>query len=389
MKNTPVLLAVLLFASILVFFGHHNGRWKYEHQLNYTSDVLQGQSDQPMDILANIIGFRRMIQKANAYPIIGPAVRELGVNWNVRHPHTHPPPALLLVAPIAYLPLKLSMTVWAYLMLGCLFVSMLLYGFQWRLSLFISVLSLFWSPVILSLGQITLIWMLGMGVGFKYRNTNLSISGIGIGIASITKFLPVLALFPFLRKKRAAALIGCAVVWIVSLVIVTVLNQATLSDYFTANRGLAGHAAWRLDNASPLMGFYRMFGFSGLALPCLFIVSLCYLNRKDFFDPDQISARTFMFFSWLSVALLPIAWIYSLAPLLPVLLYFLIQRNLISTVLCLFIIALPNFNPPWGDKFVVVFYLCVLLTGSLFVLDRLPGKCFRSRYKAGSGKLFV
>lgn len=388
-KNLPVILAILVFASIPLFFGDHNGRWKYKHQLNYVSDVLQGKSDHPLDILANIIGFRRIIEKRNAYPIIGRAVKELGVNWNVRHPHTHPPTALLLVAPVAYLPLNLSLTFWAYLMLGCMFVSMLLYGFGWRLSLFLTALSVLWTPVILSLGQITLVWLLGMAVSFKYRNTNSLVSGIGIGIASITKFLPLLALFPFLRKKSVSAFVGCAAFWIVSLGIVLFLNRETLSDYLIANRGLAGHAAARLDNASPLMGFYRMFGFSGLVLPGLFIIGICYINRKDFFDPDQISARSFMFFSWLSIALLPIAWVYSLAPLLPVLLYFLLQKNILSTIVCVAIIALPNLNRPWGDEFVVVYYVCILLAGFLFVLDRLPGKCFRAGERAVSKDIFI
>ena len=387
-KNIPVFCAILLFASILLMFGDHNGRWRYKYQLNYLSDSLKARSEQPVDVLANIVGFRRLVENRNAYPRIGPALEELGVHWNVRHAHTHPPTAFLLVAPISYLPVKLSLTVWTYLMIGCIFVSMLMYGFSWRWSLFWSALSLFWSPVILSFGQITLIWMLGIAVAFKYRNTNSFMAGIGIGIASITKFLPLLALFPFFLKKKITAGVGCALIWSVSLAIVLALNHSAVFDYLTANRGLAGHAAARLDNASLVMGFYREYGFLGFILLGLFISGIYYINRYDFLNPAQISARCFMFFSWLSVILLPIAWVYSMAPLLPLLIYFLLQKNVLSTVLCLFIAVLPNLYRPFGDKFVIVFYLCTLLSGLLFISDRLPGKYFQLNYGASLKNVF-
>lgn len=377
------LLAILLF--VLLLFGDQKERtieeWGYLGQLKLLSKTLQGLNDRPTDIHADIIGFRGIIENKNAYPIIGPALREIGIHWDVRHAHTHPPTAFLFVAPISYLPINAGLTVWGYLMIGCIFMSMLLYGFNWRWSLFLTSLSLYWTPITLSFGQITLIWMLGLAIAFKYRNDISSVSGIGIGIASLTKFLPLITLFPFICRKKWQTILSAVLVWIAALVIVLIFNYETVFEYIVANKVNVSGVPTRSDNASLLIGLHRILGFPGLVIMGLSIVGIVCLNRNDFFTSEGISSRCFMFFSWLSVALLPIAWVYSLAPLFPVLLYFILQKNIVSTLLCLIVLLLPLFNMPWGNEFVPVSYFCTVTTGALFVIDRLPVKYCRLTYK--------
>ena len=378
------LLAILLFA--LPLFGDQKERrideWSYLGQLKLLSNTLRGLNDRPTDIHADIIGFRGILENKNAYPIIGPALRELGIDWDVHHAHTHPPTAFLFVAPISYLPVSAGLTVWGYLMIGCIFMSMVLYGFNWQWSLFLTSVSLYWTPITLSFGQITLVWMLGLAVAFKYRNINASASGIGIGIASLTKFLPLITLFPFIYKKRLAVVVSAALVWIAALVIITIFNSETIFEYIVANRVNVSGVPGRSDNASLLIGLYRMLGFPGLVIMGLSIVGIIYINRTDFLDPRHISSRCFMFFCWLSVALLPTAWVYSLAPLFPVLLYFILQKNILSSLLCLIALLVPLFSIPWGNQFVPVSYFCTVITGALFVIDRLPVKYCHLKYKA-------
>jgi hypothetical protein len=367
-QPTEVLLAIILFACILVL-PPSRGNWSYRDQLGYLAEIFRGQSTHPMDVHADIVGFRRMVEKRDPYPVLGPAFKEIGVDWDVRHRQTHPPTAFLLVAPIAYLNNRTATTLWGYLILGCIFVSMLCYGFRATSAILLTALSLLWTPIILSFGNITIFWMLGLAIGYRWKETSSWASGAGIALASMTKFLPGLVIVPMVLRKRWMSILSFVEIWLFSLLIILLLHPGSISRYVSVIRLTSIGVVQRMDNASFLLNAYRFTGIPGLLFVAFFIIVTIYMNRKELLGAGSVSDRGFMLFSWLAVALLPISWVYSLAPLFPVLLYFIASKKLLPASLSLLILLFPCVKAPWGESFVWVSFVCVFLTGCLFWLD--------------------
>ena len=120
-----------------------------------------------VDIIGDIIGFRGLYYGTDPYPILGPAYGGLGVDWDIDFPTTHPPTAFLFAAPIAFLPMKLAVALWAYASLAGIFAAYRLLGLRWKRALGLAFLTLLWPPAAFSTGQLTVIWLLGFA--FAYR----------------------------------------------------------------------------------------------------------------------------------------------------------------------------------------------------------------------------
>src|SRR5215208_1093822 len=115
------------------------------------------------DFVADFIGARALLHRGDAYPLLGPAVRDLDVDWNVPHRSTHPPTALLFALPLAELTWPHAAALWAVGMLGALVAT------SWALRLprravVLLPLVVLWPPVTWSLLQMTPIWLLGLAL---------------------------------------------------------------------------------------------------------------------------------------------------------------------------------------------------------------------------------
>jgi hypothetical protein len=79
---------------------------------------------------------------------------------------------------------------------------------------------------------------------------------------------------------------------------------------------------------------------------------------------------------YFSVALLPIAWTYSIVPLLPVIMYQVLQKKLLIKVAGLCCLVLPCVAPPWGELSVLPLTLVTVLAGAGLMFDALPFRIF-------------
>jgi hypothetical protein len=198
-------------------------------------------------------------------------------------------------------------------------------GFSWRVSIGLTFLSLLWPPAIFSLAQLMPIWFLGVAYCFRGRPIG---SGVAIGIASFTKLFPAILLWPFLVTRRYISIVAFVVCWGFAAAILLRVDS-NIFVHFLEHTG-AWKAVLRADNAAPIGVAYRSFGAAGIAVVLLLLGTFWLLTLKQQ-KQWEFSAALFGFFS---VALNPIAWIYSPLPLLAVMIWLLRTGHLLLTGYC-------------------------------------------------------
>jgi len=286
--------------------------WYYPDSQFYAATLLRGDA-QFSEIAQDAYGFRAMLRRENAYLPLTTALPNIQENWNL--PTTHPPTAFLFAAPVAFLSDSTAATVWAWICVTALFASLRLHGFTWVESLLFTLLSFLWLPTIGSLGQLTPIWLLGLSCAYFYRERNPWLAGIFIALASMTKFFPALLIIPFLLKRKWSALYAFLLVWLVCVGVIYLLSPEIFSQYLQANRSASPF--FIKVSANFIVASYRTYGWLGLILPFTFILFILLSNRKDLVSAKAVSTQSWLIFSFLAVALLPIIWGYSYFPLYP------------------------------------------------------------------------
>ena len=323
------------------------------------------------DLFQDIIGFRRLCERRDPYPILESAAQEFGLDLRWPHASTHPPTAFLLVAPIAYMPMPLAEQDWLALSFALIFISLLCYNIRWMAALGLSLcLGILWGPIVSSFQQLTLIWLAGIAIAYRCRLHHTLWAGVGIGAASLTKLIPlgILGYFLFMRKYRAA--IGVAIVWISAIGILLALQPEVFNRYLEMNRQNLWTQIMRQDNISVFVRAYDLLGGLGLAALLGYICFLIRRNRKAIFTPAESPDYSFFLYSFLAVMVLPLCWSFSLAPMLPTLGYFLLRgrmsHKIISAICLLALAALHPYTQP------LLTSAALLLSSALFCL-RQPG----------------
>jgi hypothetical protein len=340
------------------------------------SYVLKGQAPFE-DIAQDMVGFRALVEHSDPYPILGPAFRDIGINWNVDHASTHPPTCFLLVAPIAYLPWQWASTLWAWFMAGLLFLSFHFYGLRWRVALGLTFIALLWPPVATSLGQTTILWLCGLAWAYSFLHRNPFWSGAGIAIASFAKLLPLVLIAVCLCKRLWRGITGVALFWALALGFLLSIAPGSLLRYAEVNASNSLDIFLRNDNSSLLATGYRTAGWPGVACALLFLALVVATNRDCLTragTEPALMLRLWMVFSYLAVALLPIAWIYSIVPLLPVVLFLLSKGRLDLTLISVAAILIPEFAPAWGKGSVGPLVTVNILVGIGLILHVRPVK---------------
>jgi Glycosyltransferase family 87 len=295
------------------------------------------------DLLQDYIGARGLISGGDAYPILGPAMGQLGVSWPLTTYSTHPPTAFLFLVPLAGLPWSTAAQVWAALMLVCLGMTAWAFGLRVRTALLLSP-SVIWPPVIGSLGQLTPVWLVALALAWRFRQRPFW-AGVCIGIASLPKLLPVVGLVPFVRERSWGALLGFGVVWATALATIAALDPRALVDYMLLGRSASDLTVLRLDNGA-LLPFTLQQGPLLAALAVLLVAAMAVAALAR-----PLDQKRWLVWNWIGVALLPIAWTYSLLPLLPGLLVTMREGRLptrilaAATFLLPFLAPLPSQNP--------------------------------------------
>jgi len=199
---------------------------------------------------------------------------------------------------------------------------------------------LLWPPTLGSFSQLTVLWLLGLVLAWRFRHRHL-VAGVCIGVAALRKLLPAIALVPFGRKRQWGALVGFGLVWFGAVAILLLLNADVFSAYFFANREASPEQIARLDNGAFLPFGVHTAGFAGLAASATLVIVVTFLALRR----PASSPEVWALWTWLSVALLPIAWTYSLLPLFPYLLRTVRRSGLVPAVLAIGALLAPYWGP--------------------------------------------
>ena len=84
-----------------------------------------------------------------------------------------------------------------------------------------------------------------------------------------------------------------------------------------------------------------------------------------------------MLSSYFSVALLPTSYIYALVPLLPVIVFLIWQKKIVSGILATGAILAPCFYVEGGEESVLPLVSVTVFVGLAFIVDTLPLKIFQ------------
>lgn len=317
-------IGLLIFLGYLVS-GPPTGRWDIPDRLSVIGTMLKGGGNLG-DLGQDVVGFRRLWDCRDPYPVLGPALLEIGVAWDVRHPSTHPPSAFLLVGPISHLDPAAVGGIWATVGFGLLFLGLLAFRVPWLVSLGLALgLGALWGPVAAAFQQLTLVWLAAVSLAYRLRLRAPMLAGAAVGFASLTKFLPLVVLGYFIFQRRFRAVIGAALVGAAATACIWFVCPSAFARYLEVNRGNTWATAMRTDNASVLMQAHHLLGNLGVGLALLYVALILAVNRRALLAPQTAPRYSFFLYTFLAVFLLPICWGYSLAPLLPVVGYFLLE----------------------------------------------------------------
>jgi Glycosyltransferase family 87 len=294
-----------------------------------------------IDLVQDYVGARRLVGSGDPYLRLDQAFAEVGISSKARHRSTHPPSAFVLALSIAGFSWKVGAAVWAALMLAAIGGAWWALGAAPELAAALAPLTLAWPPAAWSLGQLTPLWLLGLALAWRWRERPL-LAGAGVAFASLTKLLAALSLAPLLAVRRWRALVGFGAVWSASLALLLLLRTDALERYLHVIRSTGDDQAARQENAALLWAAGHNFGVGGVVAGGLLVLGVLLTAVKTGGE------WSWWAWCWGGVALLPIAWIYSLLPLLPVMAFCVRRGGLTSRALVLVALVIPLLIDPFG-----------------------------------------
>jgi hypothetical protein len=309
----------------------------------YARNIIPMLIDFPLrhDIAQDYIGARALTHpNKELYPILADAFEKMGVPWEAYHRSTHPPTAFLFVLPLTMFGYPTALVLWMVTMFACIVLSARAFNLTWKTSLLAAILSLAWPPTIWSLGQFTAIWLLGLALAYRYRHKPL-LSGFFIGFASLPKYFAGILLLHPIWRRRWTALISFAAVWLAAVVLLLLLRQDVISAYIASNVGNSVDQIMRPDNGALAIVAWRLGGWPGIAAVIILILCVFWTGLRC----DNPACWACLV--WLGIACLPIAWVYSLLPLLPWLVMTLRSTNKYVRILAIIALVLPYVSEAW------------------------------------------
>jgi Glycosyltransferase family 87 len=293
--------------------------------IEWTAAALRGHGE-PADLAQDYIGARALLDGSNAYPVLGPAYRKVGLEWSLHNRSTHPPTAFLLALPLAPLPWGWALRLWTLAMIGVLVACGLAFGLRLRHAVPLALLGLLWSPAVWSLGHNTPIVLLGIGLAWRWRERP-ALAGAAIALGGLTKLTPFVLVVPFLLRRKykaAAAALGTSAA---AVGLLALLDPKVFREYATLGRTASASQSHRDDNGSLLLGSAHFFGSYGAAVAAALLVAVAVAAVRRV-RHDGIDETAWAQWTWLSVAILPLAWIYSVLTLAPALVPAIRRRGL-------------------------------------------------------------
>jgi hypothetical protein len=304
-------------------------------------------SGPPVDLVQDYVGARDVARGRDPYPVLTRAYASVGLEWPAGHRSTHPPTAFLLALGVAWLPWKAAAAVWMVLMLAALAGAYWALGAPAGPAVALAPLTLVWPPGGWSMGQLTPLWLLGLALAWRWRDRPAP-AGAALALASLTKLLPALSLLPFLLVRRWSVLRGFTIVWGAALAALLLLDAGAIGRYVTIVRTASREQAARGENSALLWAADHNYGAVGVAVAIGLVAAVLVHALRRVRRLGRLDRLSWDGVGWASVALLPIAWIYSLLPLLPALARLVRRGGLLAAALALVTFVIPFLVDPFG-----------------------------------------
>jgi hypothetical protein len=337
------------------------------------------------DFAQDYVGAQRMLRHQDAYPVLEDALPRIGIHWRLDGASDHPPTAFLLAAPLTFLSWRLAAAVWAAAMLIAMGLCWTSLGLRAPAAAALVPVVLLWPPAAWSVFQLTPIWLLGLALAWRWRDRPFA-AGAAIALASLTKFVPALSLLPFLVRKKWSALAGFVTAWGVALGLILIIDAPAISQYVSVLPKTARAVAARPENASMLTVTSRHFGVVGVVVAAALVLLVLGLTLRRLRSRPDLDPNSWHAWTWAGVALLPIAWVYSLLPLLPGLVYGLRRRDRMS---CVFLaglgIAVSLLVVPFTRQSALPYAMAVVFAGLALGRGLISSRELARRLKDQSG----
>ena len=301
----------------------------------------------PVDLVQDYVGAQRLVGRGDPYARVTEAYASVGITREANHRSTHPPTAFELVLPVAWLPFRAAAAVWAALMLAAIAVAWWGFGARPEVAAALAPLTLVWPPAAWSLGQLTPLWLLGLALAWRFRDRPAT-AGVAVALASLTKLVPGVSLLPFLVLGRWRALRGFLAVWAGALMVLLALRPGAIQRYAHVVRATGRQQGLRGENSALGWAAAHRFGLAGFLAAFLLVIAVTTASLNRIQQRERLDRWSWDAWTWLGVALLPIAWIYSLLPLLPAAIRCVGRGGIVARSLAAVTLGMPFLVDPFG-----------------------------------------
>jgi hypothetical protein len=321
--------------AILLYLGRHVSL-PSERQLNsqvtgglnVATRELIGRGD-PTDFLVDYASARALVAARDPYDVSARLIHDIGLNWPVGTANPHPPTAVTLVMPTTLLPYHIALAAWELAMIYAIVGTMWLLRVRLLYAIPAGIAIGLTYPGAYGISNIVPVIGLGIAIAYRWRNMPV-IAGLGIALAAAPKSSGLILVIPFLLAGRLRT-VGWTAFWYgLFATIPLMLDHHIWSAYLKA-----GTLAIRLNENHVSNGSLLYLGRSSglpdvVSLGILgIIVCLVAIARRDMFWPV----------AWATVAMLPIAWMYSLMTFLPMIVWAIVRSPRRSAGLAILAVA--------------------------------------------------
>jgi Glycosyltransferase family 87 len=351
-------LAMLLFVGghISLPNEHQQDAW-VNGGLNVAVRELVGRGD-PTDFLVDFASAHALMDGGDPYAISAKLIHGVGPDWPVNTANPHPPTVLMLVLPIILLPYDVALAAWALAMIYVFVGTIRLLGVRLHYAIPLGIAIGLTFPGAYGILNPVPIIGLGVAMAYRWRDTPM-VAALGVALAAAPKSSGLVLIAPFLLAGRLRT-VGWTALWYGLLAMVPLaIDHQVWTNYFPAAMTALRLNAARAGNAS-LLHLGRSWGISEVVTVGIIgiVVAVVALARRDLFWPVAFA----------TVAVLPVAWMYSLLTFLPLIVWAVVRSPRRSAGLAVIAGALTVSSAPlgpWGPityPIVTVVVLLLLVT---------------------------
>jgi MFS family permease len=279
------------------------------------------------DVQLDFASAAALVHREDPYQVSAVLFDRYGIpSWGVAVANPHPPTTVAMMIPFALISYKDALTAWSVLMVFAIIWTIQLMGVRvaYAAPLGLAICAIW--PGAYAIGNVAPVIGLGIALAYRFRDHPL-LAAAGLTLAAAPKASGLILLVPFVLTLRWKPVLWTAGFMGALALLPLAFYPATWSRYLDVGVTSITLNAARDDNAAVLNLAAKVGLPSWLAIGGIIAVAVAAaLLIRDSFWPTV----------WLIVALLPIAWMYSLVTLIP-----------------LFCVAVRRPNP-WGVGAVVI-----------------------------------